>query len=93
MVSGGIKMCVSEYDLIPIQGRLVRWVKSCLPPSYSAFFGFYGLSLMGLGQVKILIDRSKILTRLFSSKETTFYHYPKVKIEKSEKTGHPNNHV
>ena len=90
MVSGGIKMCVSKFDLIPIQGRLVRWVKSCLPPSYSAFFGFYGLSLMGLGQVKILIDRSKILTRFFSSKETTFYHYPNVKIEKSEKTGHPN---
>ena len=44
---------------------------------------------MALGQVKILTDRSKILTRLFSHMETTFYRYPNVKIEKSEKTGHP----
>ena len=47
---------------------------------------------MALGQVKILTDRSKILTRSFSRMETTFYRYPNVKIEKSEKTGHPIGH-
>ena len=50
----------------------------------------FWLALTGWGQVKIFVNRSIILTRFYSRMGTTFYHYPDVKIEKSEKTRHPN---
>ena len=49
--------------------------------------------MTGPGQVKIFIDRSIILTRFYSSMGTTFYHYPDVEIEKSEKMGHTTPYV